>query len=143
MSPFYGTYSCKIDSKGRFNLPARYRREFMMEGGETLVVTKGTDGYLILYTPEGWRSFQEKLGNLPAGPEKRKVIRYFSSNSTTLNLDKQGRVGVPRAFLAAYEIDNECLVVGALDHIEVWKPEDFDRHLEGAEEAVRKMEHLL
>ena len=143
MSPFYGTYSCKIDSKGRFNLPARYRRDSGVEDGETLVVTKGTDGCLILYSADGWKSFQGKLATLPAGPEKKKIIRYYSSNSTTLNLDKQGRVGVPRTFLAAYGIENEGLLVGALDYIEVWKPEDFDRHLEGAEEAVRKMEHLL
>ncbi len=143
MGPFYGNYSCKVDDKGRFNIPARFRREFGVEGGESFVVTKGTDGCLLLYAPEGWRAFQEKLMNLPAGQDKKDTIRYFSANSRVLTLDKQGRVGIPADYLAKYGIEKEAVLVGLLDHIEVWNPTDFDRRLSGAEETVRKMEHLL
>jgi len=143
MGPFYGNYSCKVDDKGRFSIPARFRREFGIEGGESFVVTKGPDGCLLLYAPEGWRAFQEKLMSLPAGPDKKDAIRYFSSNSRLLSLDKQGRVGIPKEYLAQFGIDHEAALVGLLDHIEVWNPESFEQRLSGAEEIARKMEQLL
>lgn len=143
MGPFYGNYSSKVDEKGRFNIPARFRREFGVEGGESFVITKGPDGYLLLYAPEGWKAFQEKLSALPPGPDKKDTIRYYSSNSRLLTLDKQGRVGVPREYLTQYGIETEAVLVGLLDYIEVWNPTDFDRRLSGAEEVVRKMEHFL
>jgi len=143
MGPFYGNYSSKVDDKGRFNIPARFRREFGVEGGESFVITKGPDGCLLLYAPEGWRAFQEKLLALPVGPDRKETIRWYSSNSRLLTLDKQGRVGVPKEYLAQYGIETEAVLVGLLDHIEVWNPVDFDRRLAAAEEIARKMEHRL
>jgi len=50
---------------------------------------------------------------------------------------------VPKEYLAQYGIETEAVLVGLLDHIAVWHPADFDRRLAGAEEVVRRMEHLL
>ncbi len=143
MGPLYGNYSCKVDEKGRFNIPARFRREFGVEGGESFVVTKGPAGCLLLYAPEGWKAFQEKLMNLPSGEDKDDTIRFYSSNSRLLNLDKQGRVGIPKEYLSEYGIDKEAALVGLFDRVEVWNPTDFDKRLTGAVETVRKMQHLL
>ena len=143
MSAFIGTHRCKVDSKGRISVPASFRRYLGAEGGETFVITRGIDDCLLLYAPEGWRQFQAKLQALPPGPRKRQVVRFYSSNSATLVLDKQGRVGLPREFLTDYGIDQEALLVGALDYIEVWQPERFRTGLAQAPEALREMENLL
>jgi DNA-binding transcriptional regulator/RsmH inhibitor MraZ len=81
--------------------------------------------------------------NLPAGEDKDDTIRFYSSNSRLLNLDKQGRVGIPKDYLAEYGIDKEAALVGLFDRVEVWNPTDFDKRLTGAVETVRKMQHLL
>ncbi len=143
MAAFIGTHHCKVDSKGRIQIPAVFRRFLGAEGGETFVVTRGLDDSLILYAPEGWRGFQDKLNELPAGPTKRKLIRFFSHSSAPLLLDRQGRVSLPKPFLADYGIEGEALLVGALDHIEVWNPESFANQVEDVGDALKEMEHLL
>ncbi len=143
MAAFIGTHSCKVDSKGRISIPASFRRFLGAEGGETFVVTRGIDRCLSLYAPDGWREFQEKMNSLPPGKRKRQVIRFFSRNSKTLLLDKQGRVGIPRDFMSDYGMDKEVLLVGALDYIEVWNPKEFETHLKEAPEALDELEHLL
>jgi MraZ protein len=143
MSAFIGTHRCRVDAKGRFNVPASFRRYLGTEGGETFVISRGTEQCLILFAPDGWKAFQEKLAALPAGADKKKTIRFYSANSATVVLDRQGRVGIPKDYLGDYGIEGEALLVGALDYIEVWMPEDFDRHLKDAEEVVRKMDTLL
>lgn len=143
MAAFVGTHRVKVDSKGRIQVPAVFRRFLGTEGGETFVATRGLDDSLILYAPEGWREFQAKLERLPAGAKKRKVIRFFSHNSAPLLLDRQGRVSLPKAFLADYGIEGEALLVGALDHIEVWDPDRFESQIGDADDALREMEHLL
>ena len=141
MAAFIGTHRCKVDDKGRLQVPAVFRRSSGIEGGETFVVTRGFDKHLILYGPDGWRDFQERLNALPSGSKKRQVIRFFSHNSAPLLVDRQGRVNLPKSFLGDYGI--EVLLVGALDHIELWNPADFDTQISDVDDALREVEHLL
>lgn len=143
MAAFVGTHRCKLDSKGRLQLPAVHRRFLGTEGGETFVMTRGFEDNLVLFGPEGWREFQEKLVQLPSGEEKRQVIRFYSDSSKPLLMDKQGRVSLPRDFLSDYGIENEVLLVGALDRIEVWNPTAFESQIKDAKSALKKLEHLL
>jgi MraZ protein len=143
VSAFIGAHSCKVDDKGRINIPASFRRFLGDEERETFVVTRGFENCLTLYAPAGWKNFQAKLNGLPPGKKKRQVIRFFSSNSATLHLDKQGRVGIPRDFLADYGIEREVLLVGTLESIEVWNPQAYESQMKGAGEALGEIEHLL
>jgi len=143
LSPFIGSHLCKIDSKGRITIPASFRRYLGNEGGETLVVTRGSDPCLRLYSPEGWQRFQEKLDGLPAGKKKRQVVRFFSLNSATLLLDKQGRVAIPKDFMASYGMSDVVQLVGTIENIEVWRPEALAEQVAGAPEALDELEHLL
>jgi len=143
VADFIGTQRCKLDSKGRLQVPAGFRRNLGLEGGETFVLSKGFDKGLLLFAPDGWRDFQRKLQELPAGPEKRKAIRYFSASSASLQVDKQGRVSLPKSFLEILGAPGELLLVGALDRIELWNPVDFDGELADVNDALRQVERLL
>lgn len=143
MADFIGTQRCKLDSKGRLQVPAGFRRTMSLEGGESFVLSKGFDQGLLLFAPEGWRDFQAKLNALPAGPEKRKAIRYFSANSALLPVDKQGRVSLPKQFLEMLGLPGELVLLGALDRIELWNPVDFDGELADVSDALRQVERLL
>lgn len=143
MSDFIGTQRCKLDSKGRLQVPAGFRRNLGLEGGETFVLSKGFDKGLLLFLPEGWRGFQSKLEALPPGPEKRQAIRYFSANSASLPVDKQGRLSLPKDFLESLGAPAELVLVGALDRIELWNPADFEGELQNVDAALRQVERLL
>ncbi|MGB6052098.1 MAG: cell division/cell wall cluster transcriptional repressor MraZ, partial [Rhodococcus sp. (in: high G+C Gram-positive bacteria)] len=54
---FLGTYTPKLDDKGRLTLPAKFREA--LEGG--LMVSKGQDHSLAIYTQD---AFAEKVRKL-------------------------------------------------------------------------------
>jgi len=142
VSPFIGSQTCKVDNKGRITIPATFRR-FLGTDGETLVVTKSGDPCLRLYTPEGWQAFQDKLNALPGGKEKKLVVRFFSLNSAILQVDKQGRVALPRDFMSEYGMGDEVQLLGTIENIEVWRPEDLRVQVKDAPAALEKLEPLL
>ena len=58
---FMGEYQHNIDTKGRIIIPAKFREEL----GETMVVTRGLDGCLALYTMNQWKQVVDNLRKLP------------------------------------------------------------------------------
>ena len=48
---FMGEYAHNIDRKGRLIMPAKFREEL----GEHVVVNRGLDGSLYVYTVEQWQ----------------------------------------------------------------------------------------
>jgi MraZ protein len=132
-----------VDSKARIQVPVSFRRHMGVEGGELFVITRSKKPYLILFGPDGWKDFQGKLNEQAPGADKRQRIRFFSHNSATLQLDKQGRLSIPKEFLADLGDEQEVLLVGAFDYIEIWRAKDFDKHLDEADDAIGEIEDLL
>ena len=92
-----GEYEHTIDDKNRLTLPAKFREE--LAGG--VVVTRGVDGCLFVYSAEHWRErFQARLGELDQlQREGRKLQRHFFAGAGEAELDKQGRIMIPSALL--------------------------------------------
>jgi MraZ protein len=132
-----------VDSKGRVNLPAKFRKALKPEADETFYVSKGKEGCLTLYPLDEWANLERRLDSLPNGEEKRDLIRFYSMNSAETGLDKQGRFMIPADFLRDAGIEREVVVVGAMRTIEIWKPEDFDARRRTAEEKFRGTDREL
>jgi MraZ protein len=119
---FVGRYEHSLDVKGRIILPARYRASF-----DTLAyISKHTERCLALWTPE---SFERKLDQMEEiadrSPEDRSMVRAWAAGSTEVELDRQGRVGIP-AYLREYaRLEAAVLIHGAITHIEFWAPEEW------------------
>ena len=52
-----GTFYPKLDDKGRLALPAKFRDEF----ADGLVVTRGQEGCLVVYTDQEFRKMLEPI----------------------------------------------------------------------------------
>ncbi len=119
---FVGRFEHSLDIKGRIILPARYRASF-----DTLAyISKHTERCLALWTPE---AFERKLDDMEAiadrSPEDRSMVRVWAAGSTEVELDRQGRVGIP-AYLREYaRLESAVLIHGAITHIEFWDPEEW------------------
>src|SRR5437868_13243643 len=113
-----GEYEHTLDDKNRLTLPAKFRRAF--EDG--CVVSKGLDGCLFAWTPEGWENYQATtLSTLNAlSREGRQLQRYFFSGATDTTPDKQGRVIIPAALVADAKLGREVVVAGVNDRLEIW-----------------------
>jgi len=125
---FLGEHEHTIDDKNRLTLPARLRQSF----AEGVVVTRGIDSCLDVYTREGWDSFvASRLAGLDRfSREARELRRYLFSAGTEAEFDKQGRVTLPASLLKKVGLGREVAVVGVDDHLEVWDRETWRVHSE-------------
>jgi MraZ protein len=115
---FRGHYDYSLDAKKRLNVPPRFRAAF--SGGVVLV--EALEPCVALYPPAGFEDFTERvLGNRnPLSPEYRNLARRFVGRSFDTELDAAGRITLNQSLLDYAGIDKEVVVVGALDHLEVW-----------------------
>ena len=84
--------SNKIDSKGRFFIPAKSREAF----GGPIVVTKSLDrGFLCVYTREHYKTIEKQLKDLNGlDPRIRQLQRYILGEAQFCEVDNQGRLSV-------------------------------------------------
>ncbi len=131
MAPrFFGRYEHSLDAKGRVILPARYRGSF----DTVAYLSQHQEGCLALWTPD---EFEKQLAEMQAtqdrGTAERNMVRIWSAGLSEVELDRQGRVAIP-AYLRAYaQLENAVLVIGALNRIELWNPEQWDHRVKPAE----------
>ena len=126
---FMGQYLHNLDEKGRIIIPTKIREQLT----PTVVVTIGFDKCIALYSMEGWEKFQNSLLTLPANSQDaRKHVRLIVGSASTLEFDKQGRVNLPSNLLTHAGASKECVVVGVLDHVEIWSKEMWDKYQDSA-----------
>ncbi|HLK45839.1 MAG TPA: division/cell wall cluster transcriptional repressor MraZ [Acidimicrobiales bacterium] len=123
MPGFVGRFDHSVDAKGRVILPAVYRPSFERGG----YLTQGFERCLTLWTPG---EFERQLADMQASyregtPESRGFARVWSSGSVAVEIDRQGRMGIPAHLREFAGLDGGVLVAGVLDHIELWNPEEW------------------
>lgn len=114
---FLGTHTPKLDEKGRFFLPAKFREP--LTGG--LVVTKGQERCLVIQTPEAFKAMADRFyAGSPTVLQVRNFQRMVFAGASEQIPDKQGRVGIPPLLRAYAGLDKDIVVIGVGDRIEVW-----------------------
>jgi MraZ protein len=126
-----GEYEHTIDDKNRLTLPARFRQAF----AQGVVVTRGIDECLAVYTREDWAQFVSgQLAELnPFSREARQMRRYIFSAAVETELDRQGRVTLPAALINYAKLDRDVVVAGVQDHVEIWDRAAWRTQLEDVE----------
>jgi len=82
------------------------------------------DGALSCYTFEEWRKIEERVLNLAVkGEHMRRFRRIFIGGARECLLDKQGRILIPTSLRQQTDLKKEVVLVGVLDHFEVWAQE--------------------
>ena len=120
-----------IDNKGRIIIPARFREIIKTNGGDKVMISR-MDSCLVGYPVDDWRkmeskilSMAEKSGNI------RRFRRVFIGGASECNCDKQDRILIPQALREYAKLKKEIVLVGVLDHFEIWRRDKWD--LESAE----------
>ncbi len=131
MTSFKGKFEHSIDDKGRISLPAKFRRNLGDPGMEVFTITRGMDKCLYLYTQERWSAMEEDLRtNLnPYKEEDRLFLRTLQYWTHEVQLDKQNRIMVPQELLDVAGITTQVLLIGALERIEIWSPQEFTGYM--------------
>ncbi len=129
-----GTFFPKLDDKGRLALPAKFREEF--DAG--LVVTRGQEGCLVVYTrPEFERLLEPIHDASPTVARVRTYQRFLFGWAQDEVPDRQGRVTLSARLREYAGLDREVVVVGMGNRLEVWDPDAWERATEASDAEFR------
>ncbi len=136
MSSFIGQFKYTIDTKGRINIPAKFRKAISPEANETFVITRGMDDCIWAYPLDEWSKFEEKLRQLSTNQKDHRLyIRMATSYASESRLDKQGRIAIPQYLIDLVKIEKEILITGSLDKLEIWNPNTYEEHMKEYEQS--------
>lgn len=128
---FLGTSTPRLDDKGRLTLPARYRDDFRAG----VVVARGQDHCLYVFTPEGFADHAANAINAPITNQRaRGYQRYLLGHAEQQVPDAQGRITVPSRMREYAGLVKDAVVVGVGKRLEVWDAERWTQY-EAAQEA--------
>jgi len=115
---FRGHFDYSLDAKNRLTVPTKFRANF----SSGIVLAKGLEPCITVWVPEEFDNWTNSfLSNLnPVSAERRKLTRFFAGSSFDVELDSAGRVTLNAPLLAHAGIEKEVVMVGNLDHLEVW-----------------------
>jgi MraZ protein len=114
---FYGEYDYKIDEKGRVAIPPRFRRELK----DGVVLSPGVEKCINMYPLSEWRKLATSLTSSPLTQNKmRRLKRAIFSTAFNVAIDGQGRVALPIPLREHAEIQEDVVVTGANNYLEIW-----------------------
>ena len=120
---FFGEFQYKVDEKGRVPVPPRFRRELK----EGVVLTPGIENCLTAYPLAEWRKLATTLTTGSVSPSKlRKINRAIFATAFSLNIDGQGRLALPVPLREHAGIEDEVVIIGANNYLELWNKEEWE-----------------
>ena len=136
---FTGEYRHSVDDKGRVAVPAKFRAQL----AEGAWASNWIDQCLAVFPKQAWEDLSAKVRQLPVGdPGSRAFQRFLFGGAFEAELDRQGRVVVPAYLREWAGLKSEAVVVGSLDHIEIWAPDRWANVRRGLEDPQALAEHL-
>ena len=120
-----GEFNHSIDDKLRLIIPSKFRDEL----GEKVIITRGLENCLFIYSEKEWEKVVSKLKSLPfTKKDARSFTRMFLSGATAEEFDKQGRIKITKQLKDYASLTKDCVVIGVNDRLEVWSKENWDNY---------------
>jgi|SRR3989344_6797362 len=131
-----GQYQHTIDNKKRLALPVKFRGEL----GVKVIVTKGVENCLVVYTEKEWEVMSQRLGSLPISQtEARSFTRHLLASATEIMLDKLGRVLIPDYLIEYAGVKKNVVVCGLSNRLEIWDEKKWEAYSKNAEKGVEEI----
>lgn len=119
---FSGNYTNSLDEKNRVIIPVKFREILNADGIDKLFVVKG-DNHLFVFPFPVFLELAENLKSWDFTKEDNQdYVRLFFSEAFDVSPDKQGRIILPKEMCKDVGVDNEAVVIGVLNRMEIWSP---------------------
>ena len=124
LNTFTGEFSYTVDTKGRVNIPAKFRKVLSADNEDTFVITRGMDPCVWVYPIIVWQNIENDLKNLSSlSAINRTFIRNTVRYAIPLTYDRQGRIQLTTNLINYAGLDKKTLIIGLVNKIEIWNPE--------------------
>jgi len=126
-----GTHTPKLDEKGRLFLPAKFRDEL----SEGVVITRGQERCLYVFSAKEFAEIHEKLRQAPASvKDARDYLRVMLSGASDETPDKQGRVLLPAMLRSYAGLTKDLVIIGVGSRAEIWDADAWAQYLASNED---------
>jgi len=122
-----GSYSAKIDDKGRLKIPNAFKA-FVEDqhGAKGVYVTSLSGDSVRIYPMPVWIAVEERLSKMPSThPARVKFLDRVNFYGQVTEFDVQGRVLIPPRLREAAGMAGDVDVLGQVEFLEVWNHERF------------------
>ena len=124
---FVGVHERQLDDRGRVALPPTFRHPL----GDLCYLFSGEDGCVSVRSVEAFNDeANDLIARVKRGEASRDRQRAFAASASEAAIDKQGRVTISpelRSY-AGIAPHSAIVVLGDLDHIEIWEPAAYAAH---------------
>ena len=136
-----GEFHHNIDDKLRMIVPSKFRDEL----GNSVVVTRGLENCLFVYSEAEWSQIVSKLKSLPfTKKDARSFTRIFLSGATVCEFDKQGRIKNTSPLASYADLTKECVIIGVNDRLEIWSEDKWNNYFKDNKENLSDVaDHLF
>jgi MraZ protein len=139
---FRGSTYHKIDSKGRIIIPTRFQMVLKVNLSYGLMLSC-LDGGLVAYPFDDWKKIEEKILALAERSHAmRRFRRVFIGGACECMLDAQNRILVPQTLRDYAKLENDIVMVGVLDHFEIWSNENWKKECQLFDEEDMQKEEV-
>ncbi len=119
----FGEFEYRIDEKGRVPIPPKFRRELK----EGVVLTPGVEKCITAYALSEWKKLAAALTTGSVTRSKlRRLNRAIFATAFSLNIDGQGRIALPIPLRQYAGIEDEVVIAGANNYLELWNKEQWE-----------------
>lgn len=127
-----GTYTPKIDTKGRMALPAKFRTQL----GPGLIMARGQERCVYLFPQAEFRRVAMQIQHTSLGNKAaREYLRVLLSGAVDQTPDKQGRVLVPQMLRDYAKLGSDIVVIGVGTRAEIWDKQAWEQYLADNEQG--------
>ena len=125
---FIGEYAYALDSKGRVNVPAKFRQALSEDNKNTFIITRGMDSCVWVYPLMEWQKIEADLRNLSSLSNiHRAFVRNTARYASPSTYDKQGRITLSPSLVEYAGLEKDVLIIGMINKMEIWNPAELKR----------------
>lgn len=140
MPKFIGEFDGKIDAKGRVVLPVGLKKQLPDGSSDHLVINRGFDKCLVIYTRDDWEKETQKLEGLDSFNKiDRQFIRIFNNGATEVGLDTANRILIPKKLALYAEIESDVVLYAYNNKIEMWSKKNYEAQMDIDPDEFSKM----
>ena len=124
-----GTYECKVDVKGRIMLPTALKKQLQKIINDGFIIKRSVfNQCLEIHPMSEWNLVVSQVNQLNRFVKKNNdFIRSYMSGLKPVDIDKSGRLLIPKDLFVYAEIDKEIVLSSSVNMIELWDKKKYEK----------------